>query len=654
MEPLQKNFSDMTISGGVTGSTSTLHRNSLPILDEVIAEIFSRLSSESIARCRCVCKLWSSILAHQDFTESFLTKSRARPQLLFACDACTGVFFFSSAQPENPKENSFVVASNHLARFSISDELCGCTNGFFLYVSKMIWIENELQLYVPLMCNPSTGQFLTLPKLKSGKSCGVQSYLGYEPFANELKVFSMEVSRVNGVLISVEHQVLTTEAKILSWSYSLISMVACFDLRSEKLSFIKFMETFSKEMHHSATIVNYNGKLGLLMSRDYGLVHRANASFELWVLQDAAKHEWSKLVFVLPPLWKDVVVDTMCISGMVGTNEIVFSPIYQRDPFHVIYYNVESKTITKIGIQGLEAFQETWTPLSLLLKPHHNRLTGNYDVSVMVAALEGKGKSVEWHDKRYGAYSINLGADTLMGIVLNVPVTRYVGLWRSRRWVVMRKINGIWYNLDCDLTVPQPFTSEDEVKGFLDQNLSLGGEILVIKNLSFIFHHRSLFWSQCNVLTCKRQNNRFKPRPQLDNYSEYDVYYMSATETKRCNANTRPVTCGKQSSVKGSYGKNPGCTTSCGLRLPKKTEATAARLVKVLSCKLVKGLRLVVMRRKKKRSPPLKASSTGRSQPSVISVPNDTCRSEAIEDCIQFINSSTSFIRSSSVSGRKS
>uniref|UniRef100_A0A0D3C2X0 ubiquitinyl hydrolase 1 n=1 Tax=Brassica oleracea var. oleracea TaxID=109376 RepID=A0A0D3C2X0_BRAOL len=139
-------------------------------------------------------------------------------------------------------------------------------------------------------------------------------------------------------------------------------------------------------------------------------------------------------------------------------------------------------SISEVGL-GIWVFgSETWTPLSLLLKPHHNTLTGNYDVNVMIAALEGKGKSVEWHDKRYGAYSINLGADTLMGIVLNVPVTRYVGLWRSRRWVVMRKINGVWYNLDCDLTVPQPFTSEDQVKGFLDQNLSLGGEILLVNN----------------------------------------------------------------------------------------------------------------------------------------------------------------------------
>ncbi|KAL0863565.1 hypothetical protein Bca101_042683 [Brassica carinata] len=110
---------------------------------------------------------------------------------------------------------------------------------------------------------------------------------------------------------------------------------------------------------------------------------------------------------------------------------------------------------------------------------------------------------------------------------------------------------------------------------------------------------------------------------------------MSATGPKQCNANTKPVTSGKQPSAKGPYGKNPGRTASCGLRLPRKTEVTAARLVKHLSCKFVKGLRLVVMRKKKKkRFSPLKASSTGRSQPSVISVANDTCRTEAIEDCI--------------------
>ncbi|KFK43059.1 hypothetical protein AALP_AA1G073100 [Arabis alpina] len=129
---------------------------------------------------------------------------------------------------------------------------------------------------------------------------------------------------------------------------------------------------------------------------------------------------------------------------------------------------------------------------------------------------------------------------------------------------------------------------------------------------------------------------------------------MSATGTKRFNTNTRPVqrdATVKQSATKEPYGKNPGCTTSCGLRLPRKTEVTAARLIKHLGCKFAKGLRLVVMR-KKKRSPPSKGSSStsGRSQPSIIPISNDSHRSEAIEDCIEFINSSSSFTRSNSVS----
>lgn len=126
--------------------------------------------------------------------------------------------------------------------------------------------------------------------------------------------------------------------------------------------------------------------------------------------------------------------------------------------------------------------KQTWTPLFFLLKPHHNTLTGNYDVNVMIAALEGKGKSVAWHDKRNGASSIGLDADALMGIVLNVPVRRYGGLWRGRHWVVMRKIDGVWYNLDSDLAVPHPFKDDDEVWGFLDQNLASGAEILLVNS----------------------------------------------------------------------------------------------------------------------------------------------------------------------------
>ncbi|XP_056861810.1 josephin-like protein isoform X1 [Raphanus sativus] len=129
-----------------------------------------------------------------------------------------------------------------------------------------------------------------------------------------------------------------------------------------------------------------------------------------------------------------------------------------------------------------------------------------------------------------------------------------------------------------------------------------------------------------------------------------------ATGTKRISTSTRPTprdASVKQTAIKGPHGgKIPGCTTSCGLRLPRKTEVTAARMIKQLGCKFAKGLRLVVMR-KKRKSPPSKGSSSfssGRSQPSIMPISNDNHRSEAIEDCIEFINSSSSFNRSNSIS----
>ncbi|XP_020594337.1 josephin-like protein [Phalaenopsis equestris] len=121
-----------------------------------------------------------------------------------------------------------------------------------------------------------------------------------------------------------------------------------------------------------------------------------------------------------------------------------------------------------------------WTPLSVIFKTHHNKLTGNYDVNVLISALETRNKKVVWHDHRNSSASINLSSATLLGILLNIPVRRFAGLWRGRHWVSIRCIDGIWYNLDSDLSSPKPFRNLDELTGFLDQAMGQGGEVLVI------------------------------------------------------------------------------------------------------------------------------------------------------------------------------
>ena len=120
-----------------------------------------------------------------------------------------------------------------------------------------------------------------------------------------------------------------------------------------------------------------------------------------------------------------------------------------------------------------------------IFKPHHNALTGNYDINVLIAALEEKQKSVVWHDRRTKAAAIGVGDDEegkLFGIVLNVSVRRYGGIWRSRHWIAMRKIGGVWYNLDSDLHNPVRFESVEEVRQFLDFTLAHGGEVLLVFN----------------------------------------------------------------------------------------------------------------------------------------------------------------------------
>lgn len=121
-----------------------------------------------------------------------------------------------------------------------------------------------------------------------------------------------------------------------------------------------------------------------------------------------------------------------------------------------------------------------WTPLSFILKPHHNVLTGNYDVNVLISALEARKKKVVWHDRRKGASSINLDAEALVGLMINVAFRRFWGLWTGRHWVAIRSVDGIWFNLDSDLSEPKQFKDKENVIVFLDSVLSQGGELMVV------------------------------------------------------------------------------------------------------------------------------------------------------------------------------
>ena len=62
-----------------------------------------------------------------------------------------------------------------------------------------------------------------------------------------------------------------------------------------------------------------------------------STSFEMWILEDTEKHEWSNHIYKLPPRWNDVLGEKILhFVGVTATNEFVMSPFH---PFRRECYN---------------------------------------------------------------------------------------------------------------------------------------------------------------------------------------------------------------------------------------------------------------------------------------------------------------------------
>ncbi|CAD6241087.1 GSCOCG00009122001-RA-CDS [Cotesia congregata] len=118
------------------------------------------------------------------------------------------------------------------------------------------------------------------------------------------------------------------------------------------------------------------------------------------------------------------------------------------------------------------------------INPHKSLLgLGNYDINVIMAALQKKGCEAIWFDKRRDLNSLNL--DKIDGFILNVPTEYKLGFvllpLKKRHWIALRKIKGAFYNLDSKLDSPVLIGNNDELIAYLkDQILSKEKELLLV------------------------------------------------------------------------------------------------------------------------------------------------------------------------------
>ncbi|XP_062460246.1 josephin-2-like, partial [Pezoporus occidentalis] len=136
---------------------------------------------------------------------------------------------------------------------------------------------------------------------------------------------------------------------------------------------------------------------------------------------------------------------------------------------------VFSVFLTVLGGFGLRLAPGAW------LNPHRS-LLGNYDVNVLMAALQGQGLAVLWWDKRRPLELLVL--PNIFGFILNVPAGPLLGLipipipvpapLRRQHWLSLRCFQGVYYNLDSKLPHPEPIGGEEELRAFLRDFLSRG------------------------------------------------------------------------------------------------------------------------------------------------------------------------------------
>ncbi|XP_023639019.1 F-box protein At3g49450 [Capsella rubella] len=349
----------------------TISRSSLPeIPNDLVSEILSRVPAKSMARFRCVSKQWSSILSFPYFTELYLTNSSARPRLLFTLHVDGRWLFFTSPQPLNLDKNSSpsLVADRHMCfpcSFEVS-KVCPPVCGLICNKDTNLMI-----------CNPSTGKYVTLPDTTNESAEMKKTYFGYDPIKKQHKVLCVSIG-------ARRHRVLTLEpGGRLLWRMVECSiphdpqcvgicingllfykamgtrlMIVCFDVRSEKFKFISIENQGVWIQFLLRTLINYNDKLGALINDSDGMFNKRTTCIELWVLDDVDEQKWSRHLYILPPLWKNVVAnDWLYIVGMTRNGEIVLTSFGLYDPFYIFYYNMKRNTIIRVKIHGIEAFK---------------------------------------------------------------------------------------------------------------------------------------------------------------------------------------------------------------------------------------------------------------------------------------------------------
>ncbi|XP_010424061.1 PREDICTED: F-box/kelch-repeat protein At3g04660-like [Camelina sativa] len=357
--------------------------------EDLIIEILLKLPTKSIPKLVVVSKLLSSIIHSKHFIDLYMKQSLTRPCFLLSFHRDSIRFFHSiplqSLEAVSPSSYTCTISSFPL---NLNTRLYPLSYNVSPPVRGLICFHDLDKVVVS---NPSTGQFLVLPKLNTRRR-GVSRFFGYDPVKDEYKVLCMTVLKTSRKVLSEEHQVFTLgkekeeatwrmiECKVPhcpatkgicrtttttgviyygAWSTrdraTRASLIVCFDVRSEDFTLVQLpngVEIDGGDTDQSE-LVNYQGKIALLNNSWVQNIYYGR--FDMWVLEDiGVKPEWSKISIVVPS-WNDLGGKRLfdCRGAILSSGKFILSPVYSDCPFCIISYDREKDIGRKVVIEGL-------------------------------------------------------------------------------------------------------------------------------------------------------------------------------------------------------------------------------------------------------------------------------------------------------------
>ncbi|KAG7550360.1 F-box associated domain type 3 [Arabidopsis thaliana x Arabidopsis arenosa] len=338
---------------------------------DLVEKILANLPTKSLVKLIVVSKLWSSIIRSKYFIDLYLKRSVTRPCFLFTFRRDKRRFFHSISQeaaPSSSRTSSFPLSLD-TRPLLLGYNVCPPVRGliFCRHLDKVV------------ISNPSTGQFLVLPKLKT-KRKQISRFFGYDPIEDEYKVLCMTVLQVSynsGPVVSEEHQVFTLggaqKKKAATWrtiacklphfpatnglcfngvvyygawsnSDRKGSLIVAFNVRLEDFTLVKLPIGVEIYKSRDSELVNYQRKVALAN-------HSYKGNFELWVLD---KQEWSKISVVVPS-WNDLVGRSLFYCrGAISSGEFIFTPSFSDGSFFIIIsYDSKEEIVRRVGIEGI-------------------------------------------------------------------------------------------------------------------------------------------------------------------------------------------------------------------------------------------------------------------------------------------------------------